>query len=288
MSNRKCGVGAVSNGKSQRGTSQRGKSACGGAWLKAACCAVTGATILVSATGWARAATLTPEYDAFGFVGVQYANQIATRSTGIPLVADVANASMSATGAPYTSVAGSVNSDEFGNANANGRITYRFAVVGNDIPTLVTVDIATKMSVLAGSGAPGSSGQADGYIYGDSLQLGQVCAGSCSNGVTAKLDGTLQFQFDALNEPHSIELSMILSATGNGGFASGSLDPFISIDPITPNAANLSLEFSANVANGLPVAATPLPGTLPLFAGGLGFLGYLSRRRKTAPVAAAA
>jgi hypothetical protein len=27
-------------------------------------------------------------------------------------------------------------------------------------------------------------------------------------------------------------------------------------------------------------AATPLPATLPLFAGGLGFVGYLSRRRK--------
>jgi hypothetical protein len=28
------------------------------------------------------------------------------------------------------------------------------------------------------------------------------------------------------------------------------------------------------------VAATPLPATLPLFAGGLGFVGYLGRRRK--------
>jgi hypothetical protein len=27
-------------------------------------------------------------------------------------------------------------------------------------------------------------------------------------------------------------------------------------------------------------ASTPLPGTLPLFAGGLGFVGYLTRRRK--------
>jgi hypothetical protein len=27
-------------------------------------------------------------------------------------------------------------------------------------------------------------------------------------------------------------------------------------------------------------SATPLPATLPLFAGGLGFVGYLTRRRK--------
>jgi hypothetical protein len=31
---------------------------------------------------------------------------------------------------------------------------------------------------------------------------------------------------------------------------------------------------------GADVAATPLPATLPLFAGGLGFVGYLARRRK--------
>jgi hypothetical protein len=29
------------------------------------------------------------------------------------------------------------------------------------------------------------------------------------------------------------------------------------------------------------VAATPLPATLPLFAGGLGFVGYLTRRKKS-------
>lgn len=31
---------------------------------------------------------------------------------------------------------------------------------------------------------------------------------------------------------------------------------------------------------GADVAATPIPATLPLFAGGLGFVGYLARRRK--------
>lgn len=47
-------------------------------------------------------------------------------------------------------------------------------------------------------------------------------------------------------------------------------------------------DFSNNLGNGgggdfdflvMPVA-TPLPATLPLFAGGLGFVGYLTRRRK--------
>ena len=38
----------------------------------------------------------------------------------------------------------------------------------------------------------------------------------------------------------------------------------------------------------LETSATPLPATLPLFAGGLGFLGFLGRRMKRKPSAAAA
>jgi hypothetical protein len=41
------------------------------------------------------------------------------------------------------------------------------------------------------------------------------------------------------------------------------------------------------VAFALAPAATPLPATLPLFAGGLGFVGYLTRRKKRAQAVAA-
>ena len=37
---------------------------------------------------------------------------------------------------------------------------------------------------------------------------------------------------------------------------------------------------SGNVLIGSAISATPLPATLPLFAGGLGFVGYLMRRKK--------
>jgi PEP-CTERM motif len=37
---------------------------------------------------------------------------------------------------------------------------------------------------------------------------------------------------------------------------------------------------SSSITLDTPVSATPLPATLPLFAGGLGFVGYLARRRK--------
>jgi hypothetical protein len=35
------------------------------------------------------------------------------------------------------------------------------------------------------------------------------------------------------------------------------------------------------------VGATPLPAALPMFAGGLGFVGFLARRRKQKALAAA-
>jgi hypothetical protein len=41
-------------------------------------------------------------------------------------------------------------------------------------------------------------------------------------------------------------------------------------------------DFSLNTPS-----ATPLPATLPLFAGGLGFVGYFAKRRKQKALAAA-
>jgi len=41
-----------------------------------------------------------------------------------------------------------------------------------------------------------------------------------------------------------------------------------------------------NLTQGTALTTTPLPATLPLFAGGLGFVGYLTRRREKAIAAA--
>jgi hypothetical protein len=50
--------------------------------------------------------------------------------------------------------------------------------------------------------------------------------------------------------------------------------------------ANELQDASGTITSSL-AATTPLPATLPLFAGGLGFVGYLTRRRKKAALAAA-
>jgi hypothetical protein len=54
-----------------------------------------------------------------------------------------------------------------------------------------------------------------------------------------------------------------------------------SIDPsfqIGAGFSDYSIFFSDGIGDTAP--ATPLPATLPLFAGGLAFVGYLAKRRK--------
>ncbi len=56
-----------------------------------------------------------------------------------------------------------------------------------------------------------------------------------------------------------------------------------------PGVAQVQLNVSGNVLLGsVPVSATPLPAALPLFAGGLGLIGWLGRRRKRQGTLAAA
>jgi len=237
--------------------------------------------IVVAAPAWASAVDVLP--DGSGFVGACSTNpsQCSSASTGTPLVADVANAQIGVFATPDVNIMGNVSGN---GSTANGHFTYYFGVDGNvQYPYLVTVDIQTDLQTLA------SGGSANAYIYGDSNLLEHVCSGSSCSTQSSAFDGTLQFQFDALNEPHSIYLDLELSSSGSAGFANGSIDPFITIDPITPDAADLSLVFSPNVANALPPSATPLPAALPLFAGGLGAIGLLGwrRKRKTADLVAA-
>lgn len=118
----------------------------------------------------------------------------------------------------------------------------------------------------------------------------EVHAGTCSNS-----GYTLQSSFNvaetlslspntsASNSYYDLVGSLYISA--NGDFIpsgttdsqSGYLDPYVIIDPTFADASDFEILFSSNVGN---FAATPLPAALPLFAGGLGFLGFVAGHRK--------
>jgi hypothetical protein len=81
----------------------------------------------------------------------------------------------------------------------------------------------------------------------------------------------------------------IFNPGGGSATVSGLIDPTFQIAQGVTNASAYNFYFSDGIGNS-PVSATPLPAALPLFAGGLGVIGLLARRRKrkaTAVLAAA-
>jgi hypothetical protein len=89
----------------------------------------------------------------------------------------------------------------------------------------------------------------------------------------------------------------LYDGTGFGTLVVGSPSPTVDI-PTSFSGLSGAFELIYVEANGLPavldldvtssVANTPLPATLPLFAGGLGAVGFLARRKKQKAAALAA
>jgi hypothetical protein len=63
---------------------------------------------------------------------------------------------------------------------------------------------------------------------------------------------------------------------------SGPLDGSPGLDPLVGMAGyNLPGNYrGSSLSGGVEVASTPLPAALPLFASGLGLMGFLAKRRK--------
>jgi hypothetical protein len=261
-----------------------GHSVFGTAQWKAGCFAAAGLLASALAPQWASADTISPPIDGTGSASVQYGSAIDYESTGLPLVAKEGTDIVSVYGTPDPHMSASISGDG-GNSVGHGIFNYYFNVVpdpGTSLPNDMTVDIATNMKTTAGIGAPGGTGQADAYLWGTTGLLEHVCTG-CTNATTSSYSGKLLFEFDPLNDPQHIELSMDLYSFGAGSFATASIDPVITIDSaLTPNADKYHLVFSSNISN------APIPATLPLFVSGLGILGYVARRKKRAQATAAA
>jgi hypothetical protein len=105
-------------------------------------------------------------------------------------------------------------------------------------------------------------------------------------------NGTL-VNVDVLNNPVNdlpsfvAEIFRITQDTVNGPVVAGSFAANNNVDSVSlMGGVDYFLELQATGVNGpigqsnFQLATTPLPAALPLFAGGLGLMGWLSRRRK--------
>jgi len=206
------------------------------------------------------------------------------------------------------------------NATAIADLLYTLQVVGPSGTGAVPVTVTANGS-FSGSVAPGNFGGDGGItlqvslnstsnlifdhagysaarlVTGQSIIFSHAGAGTVSgdvSGVSGSIaeNGTYMF---LPNVPYTVEIIADATADIFGGPApactscvggnertTAFLDPsFTSLDP------RFTLDFSPGIGNSpLSESETPLPATLPLFAGGATIFGLLARRRKAVAVSA--
>jgi hypothetical protein len=173
-------------------------------------------------------------------------------------------------GASATALPGSASaSSAVGDEVTDDAISYYyFEVVGPTglTPPTAIVDLFGTTAATTGGGM----GYAEAFV--GSQFFSYSCAGiGC--GITSPalvLTATVE-----LNTPVEVGLEAVVSSGAATAFA----DPYITIDPSTPNAQLLSIEVSAGVSN-TPPSPVPLPASFVLLASALGSLGLLICRRE--------
>jgi hypothetical protein len=99
---------------------------------------------------------------------------------------------------------------------------------------------------------------------------------------------------DANNLANSLLSTVVSQASGTATWVAFSMDFTATSDSSTLSFVDTLGAFDAGIylddvdVEQVNVSATPLPATLPLFAGGLGLVGFLTKRRKSAKQALAA
>jgi hypothetical protein len=175
-------------------------------------------------------------------------------------------------------------------------LDYHFDVQGpEDILVPVAIQAHAKMDVTGDFASVGYSwsSEADLVIDGQDLnivrqgEIDDLKAGAKTSG-SYDIDQTLM-----LHSNTAYEVSMLVQTgasifQGPGTdilanlFATASIDPTVQVGP---GFSAYSVVFSSGI--GAAPTATPLPPTLPLFGGGLGFVGYLARQKRKAALASA-
>jgi hypothetical protein len=176
-------------------------------------------------------------------------------------------------------------------AKAAVTLVYNFEIVG---PQTIQVPVLVQGNGnYAVTGNFASSGNYIGFarllidgnsqnVFDQTIEVDGGIPGGPSVITTQSASFSVDKDFDFLaNTPYEvfmqIETSAVVNLTDISNLVStASIDPSFQIDP---SVSGYSIVFSDGI--GGAAAATPLPATLPLFAGGLGFVGYLARRKRS-------
>jgi hypothetical protein len=141
-----------------------------------------------------------------------------------------------------------------GTVSGFGTITTNDALVSN--AGSIGTDITGITGTIDNQTVSGLNGFGDNILYPSNLGTDGF--------------GPLKGLLDALGLSFSLDGSITnIFFAGTAGY---DFESFGNSDP--------ALSFARNESFSVSAAATPLPATLPLLAGGLGFVGYLARRRK--------
>jgi len=153
--------------------------------------------------------------------------------------------------------------------SATANSEYNFCVAG-PIGQVVTVDVYGSTIASASASLVGAA-QAIATVYAAGHLISCAAAGTA-----AACPASLTTSFQVVSDT-AINVSLAAGATtySYAPTASATADPYIAVDPTTPDAAAYSIIVSPGVSN-TPV---PLPASTWLLLGGLGGLGAMVRRR---------
>jgi hypothetical protein len=155
-------------------------------------------------------------------------------------------------------------------------LIYNVAVIGPAAPGGVKLDFIANETLSATS-----FGEAITYLSVQGLPAIQhvIQGGNISYSITSSV--TVQ-----LDQAVEVNIAVTVGAGTDPASATAFVDPYFFVDPSVLNADQYSIITSDGIGNS-PNAATPLPAALPLFAAGLGVMGFLAKRRKRKVVAVA-
>lgn len=168
-----------------------------------------------------------------------------------------------------------------GELTQSNSATVGFNQFNTGLGTLTDVQLSLTSGLVVDISAQGFNPSVSAMVQIDNVQIGPTGTALASLGGGDFSFGPTEA---ALSPPAlsfyegsgTFNISLLLNVV------SSDVDAFVTWDSFEGEGLTLTYTY------GPAVSATPLPATLPLFASGLGFVGYLTKRRKSAKQALAA